>query len=92
MAEGNEPRPYDETTIPKYFSGFLIWDSTKNCFPITVLPSTNAQITYVVRNNNTGALYVCWYNSGLQGFEIGTTVYGSAPTNGQRAYFEYFTS
>ena len=89
MADSKIEKPYDGTQIPRYYQEYLIWDSTNNCYPVTIVPSTNQQLVCVVRNLSNGAIYACWYNRGIPGFEIGATLSGSTPTNGQKAYFEY---
>lgn len=70
----------------------LACDSNGN-FPLPTggkPPLDNKQIALIVRNAQTGAIYVVWYNTGLVAFRIGATITGSAPSEGNNIVVQYF--
>ena len=69
----------------------LTFNSTLNRFTLpsgTPLPA-QAQQCIVARNSSTGAIYVLWYVSTDQNFQIGATLAGTAPSNNQTCYVNY---
>jgi hypothetical protein len=73
-------------------SYILNYDLATNRFPLTdsmKAPLGNAQLTLVVRNAQTGALHVIWYNSSERKFVLASTLSGSAPSDGNSINVQY---
>ena len=66
----------------------LTYNSTTGKFepPANTPKLADAQITFVVRNVQTGAVYVIYYVYSENAFSIAATIHGNAPSNGQNAY------
>lgn len=79
-----------ETVDAKLVSTFLQYSSATSNFPIpsgTAKPKLQ-QITCVARNINSGAIHILWYN-GSDAFNLGGTISGNAPTDGQGVAVNY---
>ncbi len=62
----------------------LTYDSSISRFvpPSGTAKLANAQLTFVARNTNTGAIYVLYYIYSDNNFAVAATISGSAPSNG----------
>ena len=81
----------DTSITCKYIQTTITWNANTNRFDIpsgTPRP-VQAQQCLIGRNSSTGALYALWYVSTDQDFQIGATLSGNAPTNGQTCYVNY---
>ena len=66
----------------------LTYNSTSGRFepPANTPKLADAQITFVVRNVQTGAIYVIYYVYSENSFSIAATIQGNAPSNGNNAF------
>lgn len=78
--------------ISKIVTASLNYDAANAVFPLgnNPAPGGGAQITVPARNVNTGALYILWFKSVQNGFAIGSVLSGSAPSNNDMVFLQYF--
>ena len=82
----------DKNQTCKLVQTYVVYDSTDSAFklPSTVKDKpTMTQMTIVGRNTQTGALYALWWNTVSEWFQLGATITGSAPANGNSCYIQY---
>lgn len=81
----------DTTVTCKMVQTTLTYNSTLNRFtlPIGVTRPVQPQQCLIGRNSSTGSIYALWYVSTDENFQIGATLSGSAPSNGNTCYVNY---
>lgn len=81
----------DNSNTCKMIQTTLTYNSTLSRFtlPSDVARPVQPQQCLIGRNSSTGAIYALWYVSTDENFQIGATLSGSAPANGNNCYVNY---
>lgn len=81
----------DKTITCKMVQTTLTFNSTLNRFtlPSGVTRPVQPQQCLIGRNSSSGAIYALWYVSTDENFQIGATLSGTAPANGNTCYVNY---
>lgn len=81
----------DKIITCKMVQTTLTYNSSLNRFtlPSGVVRPVQPQQCLIGRNSSTGSIYALWYVSTDENFQIGATLSGSAPANGNTCYVNY---
>jgi len=81
----------DKSITCKMVQTALTYNSTLSRFtlPNGVTRPVQPQQCLIGRNSSTGSIYALWYVSTDENFQIGATLSGSAPSNGNTCYVNY---